>query len=95
LSFSVTTADLQVWSLPTAVFAKLAAKMHRIFQTFIDKLVESADAEKLREGMAETAAALDLSCFAYLSVSHHQGSAPQLLSTYPCSIDDALSAKSL
>jgi hypothetical protein len=42
--------------------------VHRIFQTFIDRLAESADAERLREGMAETAAALDLSCFAYLAV---------------------------
>ncbi len=57
--------------------------MHRIFQTFIDRLTESADTETLREAMAATAAALDLSCFAYLSVSRDQETSPGLISTYP------------
>ena len=57
--------------------------MHRIYQTFIDRLAESSDVATLRESMAETARALDLSCFAYLSVSSQQGVAPQLISTYP------------
>src|SRR5260221_1729141 len=57
--------------------------MNRIFQTFIDHLTESVDAETLRQSMAETIAALDLSCFAYLSVSCDQKGSPRLISTYP------------
>jgi LuxR family transcriptional regulator, activator of conjugal transfer of Ti plasmids len=59
--------------------------MHRIFQAFIDRLTESADAEALRECMAGTVAAFDLSCFAYLSVLRDQVAALQLISTYPTS----------
>jgi LuxR family transcriptional regulator, activator of conjugal transfer of Ti plasmids len=57
--------------------------MYRVYQTFIDRLAESANATALREGMAEAIRALDLSCFAYLCVSNQQGVAPQLISTYP------------
>lgn len=59
--------------------------MHRIFQGFVDRLTESTDADTLRQGMAETAAALDLCCFAYLSVSRDPKAVPQLISTYPSS----------
>jgi DNA-binding CsgD family transcriptional regulator len=57
--------------------------MHRIFQTFIDRLCESADAMELRACMAEASAALDLNCFAYLSVPNKPNAEPQLISTYP------------
>jgi len=59
--------------------------MHRIFQTFIDHLTESTDAGALQAGMADAAAALDLNCFAYLSVPSQTNSEPQLISTYPAS----------
>lgn len=57
--------------------------MHRIFQNFIDRLSSAANAEALRDAMAEAAAALDLSCFAYLTVEHRPGATPSLISTYP------------
>lgn len=57
--------------------------MHRIFQTFIDRLAGSTDVETLRIGMAEAATALDLSCFAYLSVPSEPGSEPLHITTYP------------
>jgi LuxR family transcriptional regulator, activator of conjugal transfer of Ti plasmids len=57
--------------------------MHRVFQNFVDRLSSASDANDLRDGMAEAAAALDLSCFAYLSISSRPGVAPQLISTYP------------
>jgi LuxR family transcriptional activator of conjugal transfer of Ti plasmids len=57
--------------------------MHRIFQTYIDRLSESTDVAALRESMAEATRALDLSCFAYLCISGRKGDAPQLISTYP------------
>jgi LuxR family transcriptional activator of conjugal transfer of Ti plasmids len=57
--------------------------MHRIFQNFIDCLAAASNAESLRGAMAEAAAALDLSCFAYLSMPHRPGARPQLLSSYP------------
>lgn len=57
--------------------------MHRIFQTFIDRLSESTDVAALRAGMAETATALGLHCFAYLSVPHRPEAEAQLISTYP------------
>lgn len=57
--------------------------MHRIFQTFVDHLVESFDAETLRRCMAEAVAALDLPCFAYLLLSPDQDGRPRLISTYP------------
>jgi LuxR family transcriptional activator of conjugal transfer of Ti plasmids len=57
--------------------------MHRIFQTYVDRLLGAQDLATLRSAMAEAAAALDLSCFAYLSISKRSGVAPQLISTYP------------
>jgi LuxR family transcriptional activator of conjugal transfer of Ti plasmids len=57
--------------------------MHHIFQTFIDHLAESTDVRTLRTGMADAAAALDLSCFAYLSVPSQPHSEPQHITTYP------------
>jgi Autoinducer binding domain len=49
----------------------------------IDHLSSAQDSEALREAMAEAAAALDLSYFAYLSISHQPGADPRLISTHP------------
>jgi LuxR family transcriptional regulator, activator of conjugal transfer of Ti plasmids len=57
--------------------------MHRIFQTFIDRLAASADEAGFRESMSTVAAALDLKCFAYLSLPLQSGHPPLLISTYP------------
>ena len=57
--------------------------MHRIFQNFVDRLTTARDPEALRGAMAEAAAALDLSCFAYLSVAHCPGASAGLISNYP------------
>lgn len=57
--------------------------MHRIFQGFIDQLSESIDCLDLQKAMADAAAALDLSCFAYLAMPHRPRTEAQLISTYP------------
>ena len=57
--------------------------MYRIYQNFIDSLAESTDATSLRESMADTIRALDLSCFAYLWMPDQRSASPQLISTYP------------
>jgi LuxR family transcriptional regulator, activator of conjugal transfer of Ti plasmids len=57
--------------------------MHRIFQTFIDRLSESVNPESLRDAMADVGIALDLQYFAYLSLPHRRGGKPLLISTYP------------
>lgn len=57
--------------------------MHRVFQSFIDGLAASGDAESLRNVLADASSALDLSCFAYLSLPSRKGGAPELISTYP------------
>jgi LuxR family transcriptional regulator, activator of conjugal transfer of Ti plasmids len=60
-----------------------ASDMHRIFQNYIDHLTSALDPEALRDAMAEAAAALDLPCFAYLSVPRRAGDFPRLISNYP------------
>ncbi|MGW1420781.1 LuxR family transcriptional regulator [Bradyrhizobium manausense] len=57
--------------------------MHRIFQTFIDLLSEAENAEGFRQAMDSTVAALDLSCFAYLSLPNASQKQPRVISTYP------------
>lgn len=57
--------------------------MHQVFQAFIDGLAASSDAASLRTVLAEASAALDLSCFAYLSLPSRRSDSPQLISTYP------------
>ncbi len=57
--------------------------MHRVFQAFIDGLAASGDTERLRTVLADAGAALDLSCFAYLSMPSRRGDAPELISNYP------------
>lgn len=62
--------------------------MHRVFQSFIDGLAESGDAESLRTVLSEASAALDLSCFAYLSLPSRRSDRPQLISSYPAKWTD-------
>ena len=57
--------------------------MHRVFQAFIDGLAAGGDIERLRTVLANAGAALDLSCFAYLSMPSRRGDAPELISNYP------------
>ena len=57
--------------------------MHRIFQRFIDLLSAAEDAAGFSDAMAVTAAALDLSCFAYLWLPPHLHGKPRLITTYP------------
>ena len=57
--------------------------MHRVFQRFVDGLAASSNAESLRAVLAEAGTALDLSCFAYLSMPPRRGDAPELVSNYP------------
>lgn len=57
--------------------------MHGVFQTFIDSLVEGADEPAFSAAMAKAAAALDLSCFAYLCLPHRRNDEARLISTYP------------
>jgi len=59
------------------------AAMHRIFQNFIDLLATAEDLQDFSKAMADTAAALDLSCFAYLALQHARRGKPRLISTYP------------
>jgi len=61
----------------------VVSPMHRHFQKYIDCLSDASDPDTLRDAMAEAAAALDLSCFAYMSVPHQPGGVPQLISNYP------------
>jgi len=57
--------------------------MHQVFQRFIDLLSAAKDSTDLREAIAITAEALDLSCFAYLALPRNGVSKPSLISTYP------------
>ena len=57
--------------------------MHRVFQAFIDGLAAGGDADRLRGVLADAGTALDLSCFAYLSMPARRGDAPELISNYP------------
>jgi LuxR family transcriptional regulator, activator of conjugal transfer of Ti plasmids len=62
--------------------------MHRVFQAFIDGLAASDKAEDLRRDLSEAGAALDLTCFAYLSLPSRRGDPPNLISTYPIAWTD-------
>jgi LuxR family transcriptional regulator, activator of conjugal transfer of Ti plasmids len=57
--------------------------MHTIFQAFIDGLSASFDAEGFERTLSTAAHALDLRCFAYLSLSSVTVEEPRLISTYP------------
>ena len=57
--------------------------MHHIFQKFIDLLSAADNSADFSELMTITAAALDLSCFAYLLLPDTPKGPPRLISTYP------------
>jgi LuxR family transcriptional activator of conjugal transfer of Ti plasmids len=57
--------------------------MHCIFQKFIDLLSTADDPAGFSEAMASTAAALELSNFAYLALPDTAKGQPRLISTYP------------
>lgn len=57
--------------------------MDRIFQRFVELLSNAADVDAFAHTMAETAAALDLSCFAYLALPQKFDRKPLVVSTYP------------
>ena len=57
--------------------------MHRIFQTFIDRLLSAENATTFAEAMASIASALDLSYFAYLALPTRASKTPLVISTYP------------
>lgn len=57
--------------------------MHRVFQSFIDGLSASTDAIDLQDVLARAGRALDLSCFAYLSLPSRRSDGLQLISNYP------------
>jgi LuxR family transcriptional activator of conjugal transfer of Ti plasmids len=59
--------------------------MHRVFQHFIDLLSVAEDPQDFSKAMADAAAALDLSCFAYLALPRGPHGRPSLISTYPSS----------
>src|SRR5882724_4408812 len=57
--------------------------MHRVYQTFIDLLSSAEDAEGFSKAMANAAATMDLSCFAYLALPRRPSKEPLIISTYP------------
>ncbi|MCP2218450.1 MULTISPECIES: LuxR family transcriptional regulator [Bradyrhizobium] len=57
--------------------------MHRIFQDFIDLLACAENVADFSKAMTLTASALELSCFAYLSLPSEPENKPRLISTYP------------
>lgn len=57
--------------------------MHRMFQSFIEGLSASTDAIDLQDVLARAGRALDLDCFAYLSLPSRSMDGPQLISNYP------------
>lgn len=59
--------------------------MHRIFQNFIDLLSTAETFHDFSKAIADTARALDLSCFAYLALKRNTKDEPLLISTYPSS----------
>ncbi|MGV7214828.1 LuxR family transcriptional regulator [Bradyrhizobium sp. UFLA05-112] len=57
--------------------------MHRVFQEFTDLLALAEDSQDFCSAMSGPAAALDLSCFAYLALPRRPQERPCLISTYP------------
>lgn len=62
--------------------------MHRLFQAFIDGLADSVTAEDLHRVLGRASAALNLSCFAYLSLPASRHQRPTLISNYPVTWTD-------
>ena len=61
-----------------SVHVKRRNRMHRVFQSSIDGLAASGNAETLCTVLAEASAALDLRSFAYLSLPSRKGGSPDL-----------------
>ncbi|MET4177174.1 LuxR family transcriptional activator of conjugal transfer of Ti plasmids [Bradyrhizobium sp. LA6.1] len=57
--------------------------MHHVFQRFIDLISVAENPADFRDAIATAAAALDLSCLAYLVLLRDGDSTPSLISTYP------------
>ncbi|WP_349509721.1 autoinducer binding domain-containing protein [Bradyrhizobium sp. Tv2a-2] len=60
--------------------------MHRAFQRFVDRVTESTGPDELQSSMADIAAALNFSSFAYLALPHEPAEpakSPKVSSTYP------------
>ncbi|MFK4583734.1 helix-turn-helix transcriptional regulator [Bradyrhizobium ottawaense] len=57
--------------------------MHRLFQSFVDRLSSAEAPEHFSEAMALIARTLELSCFAYLALPETHRAKPRLISTYP------------
>jgi len=66
--------------------------MHRVFQSFIDRLTVTENATMLSEAIAEIATAFDLSCFAYLALPSQLNKKPLVISTY-CQLGRSLRAQ--
>jgi hypothetical protein len=62
---------------PAAASTKCRYQMHHVFQNFIDLLSSAKDPASFSEAISVTAAALDLSCFAYLALPRKQTSRDQ------------------
>jgi hypothetical protein len=58
--------------------------MHRVFQNFIDLLSGAEDPASFSEAISVAAAALDLSCFAYLALPRKQNDKPRLSQRRSC-----------
>lgn len=57
--------------------------MYQIFRNFIEGLSNASDAGGFHEAMAGMTAALELSCFAYLSMPSRPKAGPTLITNYP------------
>lgn len=58
--------------------------MHRVFETFIERLSESVDEVDLYNAITSVVMAFELPSFAYLCLSHGPRGDPHLVSNYPC-----------
>ncbi|KUM23141.1 transcriptional regulator [Mesorhizobium loti] len=57
--------------------------MQIVFETFMEKLSESADEQDFQKAMGCATANLDLATFAYLSLPAHRSGEPRVISNYP------------
>jgi LuxR family transcriptional regulator, activator of conjugal transfer of Ti plasmids len=60
-----------------------SAPLHRVFQQFVDRLIETRDSAGLRSVLSETASALGVASFAYLALPQKAGESPQHVTNYP------------
>jgi LuxR family transcriptional regulator, activator of conjugal transfer of Ti plasmids len=56
--------------------------MHRVFQTYVDRLAEGADIDALGAAIADATAAFDLNRFAYLSLPRRPAAEAAIVSNY-------------